>query len=57
MLLVQVAPDDEREAKEKALPFDLRPNKATRASMRKSKRGEDLYVAKDLQDLYKHLKI
>ncbi len=46
-----------RVAKEKALPFELRPNKSTRASMRKSMRGEDLYEAKDLRDLYKHLKI
>lgn len=44
-----------RTAKEKALPFDLVPNKLTADTLRKSERGEDLHTAKDADDLFAQL--
>lgn len=46
-----------RVANEKALPFDLTPNKATRESMRKSAQGIDVHQAKDAEDLFRKLGI
>jgi len=46
-----------RVAKDRALPFDLTPNKVTAETLRKSERGEDLHEAKNLDDLFKQLGI
>lgn len=46
-----------RVANENALPFDLKPNKLTRETMRKSARGEEVHRAKDAADLFKKLGI
>jgi len=46
-----------RVAKENALPFDLKPNKLTRETMRKTAKGEEVHHAKDAADLYKKLGI
>ncbi len=45
-------------AKEKALPFDMRiPNALTAKTLKKSERGEDVYQAKDAEDLFRQLGI
>lgn len=45
-------------AKEKALPFEmLEPNKLTRETLEKSERGEDVFQAKDAEDLFQQLGI
>ena len=44
-----------RVAKESALPFDLKPNKLTRETMRKTAQGVDVHQAKDAADLFKKL--
>ncbi|WP_028572917.1 type II toxin-antitoxin system RelB/DinJ family antitoxin [Desulfonatronum lacustre] len=45
-------------AKEKALPFDMRiPNALTAKTLEKSERGEDVYRAKDAEDLFRQLGI
>lgn len=45
-------------AKEKALPFDMRvPNALTAATLEKSERGEEVYHAKDADDLFNQLGI
>jgi DNA-damage-inducible protein J len=45
-------------AKDKALPFEMRvPNKLTEATLSKSERGEDIYHAKDANDLFEQLGI
>ena len=45
-------------AKEKALPFEMRlPNALTVQTLAKSERQEDVYRAKDAQDLFKQLDI
>ncbi len=45
-------------AKEKALPFDMRiPNTLTAKTLEKSERGEDVYQAKDAEDLFRQLGI
>jgi DNA-damage-inducible protein J len=41
-----------RVAKENALPFDLKPNKLTRETMRKTSKGLEVHQAKDAADLY-----
>jgi DNA-damage-inducible protein J len=41
-----------RVAKENALPFDLKPNKLTRETMRKTAQGLEVHQAKDAADLY-----
>ena len=46
-----------RVANENALPFDLKPNKLTRATMRKTARGEDVHRARNAADLFKKLEI
>jgi DNA-damage-inducible protein J len=46
-----------RVAKERALPFDLRPNALTRETMEKTARGEDVHHAKDANELYEQLGI
>ena len=46
-----------RVAKERSLPFDLRPNALTRETMEKSARGEDVRHAKDADDLFEQLGI
>lgn len=46
-----------RVAKEKALPFDLRPNKLTLETMRKSVQGIEVHEAKDAEDLFNQLGI
>jgi len=46
-----------RVAKEKALPFDLTPNKLTRETMRKTAQGEEVHQAKDAVDLFHKLGI
>lgn len=46
-----------RVANENALPFDLKPNKLTRETMRKTARGEEVHQAKNAADLYKKLGI
>jgi len=46
-----------RVANENALPFDLRPNKLTRETMRKTARGEEFHQAKDAADLFDKLGI
>lgn len=45
-------------AKEKKLPFDMSiPNKLTADTLAKSARGEDVYCAKNADDLFKQLGI
>lgn len=45
-------------AKEKALPFEMRvPNALTAETLAKSDRGEDVYHAKDANDLFGQLGI
>ena len=46
-----------RVANERALPFDLKPNKVTQATMRKTARGEDIHRAENAADLFKQLDI
>jgi DNA-damage-inducible protein J len=46
-----------RVANESALPFDLKPNKLTRETMRKTAQGEEVHQAKDSADLFKKLGI
>jgi len=46
-----------RVAKENALPFDLKPNKLTRETMRKTARGAEVHQAKDAADLFDKLGI
>jgi DNA-damage-inducible protein J len=46
-----------RVANENALPFDLKPNKLTRATMRKTARGKEVHRAKNAADLYRKLGI
>lgn len=46
-----------RIAQDKALPFDLNPNKLTRETLRKSARGEEVHRAKDAKDLFQKLGI
>jgi DNA-damage-inducible protein J len=46
-----------RIAKENALPFDLKPNKLTSETMRKTARGEEIHQAKDAADLFNKLGI
>jgi DNA-damage-inducible protein J len=46
-----------RVAKENALPFDLKPNKLTRETMRKTARGEDVHKAKNADELFDQLGI
>jgi DNA-damage-inducible protein J len=46
-----------RVAKERALPFDLRPNALTRETMEKTARGEELHHAKDAKELFEQLGI
>ncbi|HEY1647547.1 MAG TPA: type II toxin-antitoxin system RelB/DinJ family antitoxin [Terracidiphilus sp.] len=44
-------------AKESALPFDLKPNKLTRETMRKTARGVEVHPAKNAADLFDKLGI
>ena len=45
-------------AKEKALPFEMRvPNQLTAETLQKSERGEEVYHAKDANDLFDQLGI
>ena len=46
-----------RVANEKALPFDMRPNKLTRETMHKTARGLEVHQAKDAADLFHKLGI
>ena len=46
-----------RVANENALPFDLKPNKLTRETMRKTAQEEEVHQAKDADDLFKKLGI
>jgi DNA-damage-inducible protein J len=46
-----------RVAKDRALPFDLKPNKLTRDTMRKTARGEEIHHAVDAKDLFEKLGI
>jgi DNA-damage-inducible protein J len=46
-----------RVAKENALPFDLKPNKLTRETMRKTAQGEEVHRTKDATDLFNKLGI
>lgn len=46
-----------RVARENALPFDLKPNKLTRETLRKTAQGEEIHPAKDAADLFKQLGI
>jgi DNA-damage-inducible protein J len=46
-----------RVARENALPFDLKPNKLTRETLRKTAQGEEIHHAKDAADLFKQLGI
>jgi DNA-damage-inducible protein J len=46
-----------RVAKEEALPFDLKPNKLTRETTRRTAKGEDVHQAKDAADLFNKLGI
>ncbi|WP_317992834.1 type II toxin-antitoxin system RelB/DinJ family antitoxin [Bartonella gliris] len=43
---------------ERGLPFDMYvPNTKTLETFEKSERGEDVYVAKDMEDLFRNLDI
>jgi len=44
-----------RVANEEALPFDLKPNKLTRATMRKTAKGREIHRAKNAADLFRKL--
>jgi DNA-damage-inducible protein J len=44
-----------RVAKEEALPFDLKPSKLTRETMRKTALGREVHQAKDAADLFNKL--
>jgi DNA-damage-inducible protein J len=44
-----------RVANENALPFDLKPNKLTRETMRKTAKGVEVHKAKDAADLFNKL--
>ena len=46
-----------RVAKERSLPFDLRPNALTRETLEKSARGEDVHRAEDADDMFEQLGI
>ena len=46
-----------RVANEGTLPFDLKPNKLTRQTIRKTSRGDEVHHAKDAADLYRQLGI
>lgn len=46
-----------RVANEETLPFELKPNKLTRETMRKSARRIEVHKAKDAADLFKNLGI
>jgi DNA-damage-inducible protein J len=46
-----------RVARENALPFDLKPNKLTRETLRKTAQGEEIHHAQDAADLFKQLGI
>ena len=46
-----------RVAKENALPFDLKPNKLTRETIRKTAKGLEVHRAKDAKDLFRKLGI
>lgn len=46
-----------RVANENALPFDLKPNKLTRETMRKTAKGLEVHRAKDARDLFRKLEI
>jgi DNA-damage-inducible protein J len=46
-----------RVAHERALPFELNPNKLTQETLRKSARGEEIHRAKDAADLFNKLGI
>ncbi|MFZ0340403.1 MAG: type II toxin-antitoxin system RelB/DinJ family antitoxin [Terracidiphilus sp.] len=46
-----------RVANEEALPFDLKPNKLTRETMRKTARGLEVHQAKDAAELFEKLGI
>jgi DNA-damage-inducible protein J len=46
-----------RVANESALPFDLKPNKLTRETMRKTAKGIEVHQAKDAADLFTKLGI
>jgi DNA-damage-inducible protein J len=46
-----------RVARERQLPFDLRPNALTQETIAKTKRGEEVHHAKDAADLFEKLGI
>jgi DNA-damage-inducible protein J len=46
-----------RVAKENALPFELKPNKLTRDTLRKTARSTEVHKAKDAADLFNKLGI
>ena len=46
-----------RVANESALPFDLKPNKLTRATMRKTAQGKEVHHAKNAAELFEKLGI
>lgn len=46
-----------RVANENALPFDLKPNKLTRETMRKTAQGNEVHRARNAADLYRKLGI
>ena len=46
-----------RVANEKALPFDLKPNKLTLETMRKTDQGIDVHSAQNAADLFEKLGI
>ena len=46
-----------RVANEETLPFELKPNKLTRETMRKTARGIEVHKAKNAADLFKKLGI
>ena len=46
-----------RVANENTLPFDLKPSKLTRETLRKTARGEEVHQARDAGDLFDKLGI
>ncbi|HEY1804139.1 MAG TPA: type II toxin-antitoxin system RelB/DinJ family antitoxin [Terracidiphilus sp.] len=46
-----------RVANENTLPFDLKPNKLTRQTMRKTAKGSEVHRAKNSAELYRKLGI
>jgi DNA-damage-inducible protein J len=46
-----------RVANENELPFDLKPNKLTRQTMRKTTKGREVHRAKNASDLFRKLGI